>query len=96
MIELHGIETILSGRRIARGINLTIPTGKITCIIGQSGEGKSVLLKQIMGLMKPTAGSIIIDGIDITNEAHPKRPEVLRSCGYVFQFAALLDFSYHF
>lgn len=91
MIELHGIETVLSGRRIAQGINLTIPTGKITCIIGQSGEGKSVLLKQIMGLMKPTAGSILIDGIDITDEAHPKRPEVLRSCGYVFQFAALLD-----
>lgn len=91
MIELTGIQTILGGRHIAREINLTIPKGKITCIIGLSGEGKSVLLKQIRGLISPDFGHIYIDGIDITDTKNPHREEALRSCGYVFQFAALLD-----
>lgn len=72
-------------------ITLTIPPGQMTCIIGRSGEGKSVLLKQMMGLIKPTSGKVIIDGIDITKLQEREMAQVFKKCGYVFQFAALLD-----
>ena len=91
MIAIERVKTVFGKRVIARDVSLEIPTGMITCIIGQSGEGKSVLLKQIMGLIKPTAGHIYIDGVDITNEQNPQRADALKKCGYVFQFAALLD-----
>lgn len=78
-------------RWVTDGINLEIPSGQITCIIGQSGEGKSVLLKQIIGLVRPTSGTITIDGEDITRMKEKELPRLFRKCGYVFQFAALLD-----
>lgn len=80
-----------TSRWILDGINLTIPTGKMTCIIGRSGEGKSILLKQIIGLIKPTSGQIFIDDVDITRLNQKDMSELYRKCGYVFQFAALLD-----
>jgi len=63
----------------------------MTVIIGRSGEGKSVLLKQIIGLIQPTSGSIIIDGVDITHLSSKELNECFKKFGYVFQFAALLD-----
>jgi phospholipid/cholesterol/gamma-HCH transport system ATP-binding protein len=91
MIEISGLRKQLGGRWIINGLDLIIPTGQMTCIIGRSGEGKSVLLKQIIGLIKPTSGSIKINGIEITTLEDEKLQEVFRTCGYVFQFAALLD-----
>lgn len=79
------------GRWILNGINLTIPDGKMTCIIGRSGEGKSILLKQIIGLINPTSGKILIDGVDITQLSENEKVAIFKKCGYVFQFAALLD-----
>ena len=72
-------------------VNLEIEDGKITCIIGKSGEGKSVLLKQIIGLIKPTSGEVIIDGTDITKLSEKEIEPIFEKIGYVFQFAALLD-----
>ena len=93
MIELIDVKKRFSddGPWITDGINLTIPSGQMTCIIGKSGEGKSVLLKQIIGLIKPTSGTIRIDGVDITTLASKDEEQVFRKVGYVFQFAALLD-----
>ena len=93
MIELKNVKKRFSddGPWITDGIDLTIPSGQMTCIIGKSGEGKSVLLKQIIGLIKPTSGNILIDGIDITTLARKDEEQVFRKVGYVFQFAALLD-----
>lgn len=79
------------GRWISDGLNLEIPTGKTTCIIGQSGEGKSVLLKQIIGLIEPNSGSIFVDNVDIVQLRGIARENNFRKFGYVFQFAALLD-----
>ena len=76
---------------ITDGVSLEIPEGKFTCIIGKSGEGKSVLLKQIIGLIQPTSGQIIIDGVDITKLKDKELPQIFKKIGYVFQFAALLD-----
>ncbi len=92
MIKIIDLKkTFDSSRWISDGINLTIPEGKITAIIGRSGEGKSVLLKQILGLIKPTSGQVIIDGTDITKLEEEQQELVFKKCGYVFQFAALLD-----
>jgi phospholipid/cholesterol/gamma-HCH transport system ATP-binding protein len=93
MIELIDVKKRFSddGPWITDGVTLTIPTGQMTCIIGKSGEGKSVLLKQIIGLIKPTSGTILIDGTDITKLASKDEEQVFRKIGYVFQFAALLD-----
>ncbi len=63
----------------------------MTVIIGRSGEGKSVLLKQIIGLIRPTSGEIIINGQDITKLSERELDKVFEKFGYVFQFAALLD-----
>jgi len=76
---------------VTRGVSLEIPEGQMTVIIGPSGEGKSVLLKQIIGLIKPTSGYIYIKNIDITKLSHRELEKSLTKIGYVFQFAALLD-----
>lgn len=76
---------------VTRGVSLEIPAGKLTVLLGRSGEGKSVLLKQIIGLIRPTSGSIVIDGVDITQLDEQQLQDHLASMGYVFQFAALLD-----
>ncbi|MBI2353244.1 ATP-binding cassette domain-containing protein [Candidatus Dependentiae bacterium] len=79
------------GRWISNDLNLDIPEGKATCIIGKSGEGKSVLLKQIIGLITPDSGQILVDGIDTTHLNQKDREQNFKRFGYVFQFAALLD-----
>lgn len=91
MIELINVRKKFEKRWITNGVNLKIPKGKTTCIIGRSGEGKSVLLKQIIGLIKPTSGSVIFDGASITDLNENQMEYIFNKCGYVFQFAALLD-----
>lgn len=91
MIELINVRKRFGRRWITRGVTLIIPTGKTTVIIGRSGEGKSVLLKQMIGLIKPTSGQIIIDGVDITTLPSADMHHIYHKVGYVFQFAALLD-----
>jgi phospholipid/cholesterol/gamma-HCH transport system ATP-binding protein len=93
MIELINVRKRFDqgDRWVTNGVTLTIPSGQMTCIIGASGEGKSVLLKQIIGLIKPTSGSILIDGVDITKLDEHELETIYKKCGYVFQFAALLD-----
>ena len=91
MIKLIDLKKEFEGKYVTNGVNLTIPTGETTCIIGRSGEGKSVLLKQMIGLIKPTSGKILIDSVDITMLNEQQLSTVFKKCGYVFQFAALLD-----
>lgn len=91
MIDIIDLKKKFGDRWITKGLNLTIPDGQMTCIIGRSGEGKSVLLKQIIGLIKPTSGKIVIDGIEVTSLDDHEHEAIFERCGYVFQFAALLD-----
>ena len=91
MIVIKDLTKRFDERWVLKGVNLTIPSNKITCIIGRSGEGKSVLLKSIMGLIKATSGTITIDGKEITSLKEDELNELYSHCGYVFQFAALLD-----
>jgi len=91
IIKIIDLKKRFDDKWITKGVNLEIPEGLMTVIIGRSGEGKSVLLKQIIGLLQPTSGSVIIDGIDTTKVSEHDMNIVFKTCGYVFQFAALLD-----
>jgi phospholipid/cholesterol/gamma-HCH transport system ATP-binding protein len=92
MIEIVNLSKKFDDRWIMQDINLSIPDGQITCIVGRSGAGKSVLLKQILGLLKPTCGNILINGTSIVSLSNSEQLfPVLKKCGYVFQFAALID-----
>lgn len=91
MIELKNLTKSFGDRVITNDLDLKIEDGEFLAIIGRSGEGKSVLLKQIIGLIHPSGGNVIIDGQDITKLSRHDLQKVFKKCGYVFQFAALLD-----
>ncbi len=91
MIELVDVHKSFNGQKILDGVDLSIEAGKITVIIGKSGEGKSVLLKHIIGLLKPDTGQILINGVDITMLNDRQLNEVRKSFGMLFQDAALFD-----
>lgn len=91
MIKIEQLTKSFGTHVVTDHLDLEIPEGKTTCIIGRSGEGKSVLLKQIIGLIKPDSGHVYIDGVDITTLNSKGHEAIFEKCGYVFQFAALLD-----
>ncbi len=91
MIELKHLTKSFDNRKITDDLSLTIQDEEFLAIIGRSGEGKSVLLKQIIGLITPDAGEVFINDQDITKLKGKKLEQVFKQCGYVFQFAALLD-----
>lgn len=78
-------------QEVLKELDLDIPKGMITVIIGRSGGGKSVLLKHIIGLIKPDSGEIYVDGIDIAKEPEDKLNEIRKRFGMLFQEGALFD-----
>jgi phospholipid/cholesterol/gamma-HCH transport system ATP-binding protein len=91
MIKLVGVEKTLGGQRVLRGVDLEIPPGKLTTIIGKSGEGKSVLLKHIIGLLQPDRGQVWVDGIELSRLKGRALNEVRKRFAMLFQSAALFD-----
>jgi len=91
MITISGLTKSFGTKDVLRGMDLEIPNGKTTCIIGKSGCGKSVLLKHIVGLLDADAGTITIDGKSIAALSANELFTLRRSIGYVFQGAALFD-----
>ena len=77
--------------RVLEGINLDLERGKVNVIIGASGAGKSVLIKHLMSLLRPDAGSVWVDGIDIFALETAALSQFRRKFGLVFQFSALFD-----
>ena len=90
-IELQGVRKAFGSKLVLDDMNLSVPKGESLVIIGGSGTGKSVLLKCILGLMKPDAGSIKIDGEEVANLRGAKREELMRKFGMLFQGGALFD-----
>ncbi|MCU0801493.1 MAG: ATP-binding cassette domain-containing protein [Rhodobacteraceae bacterium] len=88
MIELANVQKAFGANRVLQGVNLTIPKGTSMVIIGGSGTGKSVLLKCILGLVRHDAGSITLDGQDVTTAP---RDAFLARFGMLFQGGALFD-----
>lgn len=91
MIKIKNLSKTYNGKPILRNLNLEILTGETLVIIGRSGVGKSVLLRQIIGLEKPDEGSIEVDGIDITKLNEKRLFQVLKNMGMLFQASALFD-----
>jgi phospholipid/cholesterol/gamma-HCH transport system ATP-binding protein len=91
MIKIIGLHKAFGPTRVLRGVDLVINRGETMVIIGQSGSGKSVLLKHIMGILKPDKGEIWIDGLEITRIQGEETLKITRKFGMLFQSAALFD-----
>ena len=91
MIDFKHVTKTFGSHRVLDDLDLHIPKEKITFILGKSGEGKSVTIKHIMGLMKPDSGNIIVDGQDITTFDEKALRLYRRKFGMLFQHAALFD-----
>jgi len=91
MIEIKDLKKSFGNKEVLRGVNLNIEEGKTNVIIGASGCGKSVLLKHIVGLLKPDEGHIYIDGEDITAMNEKQIYAIRKKFGFLFQSAALFD-----
>lgn len=91
MIEIIDVHKNLNGVEILKGVNLRVEKGDTLALIGGSGKGKSVLLKNIIGLMSPDCGQILIDQQDISKLKGRKLKALKDRIGIVFQFGALFD-----
>lgn len=91
IIQLQGLEKSFGDHHVLRGVDLDIPRGKICVIIGRSGEGKSVLLKHIIGLLEPDAGEVLVDGVSMVSSPPRVRRKLMRRFGMLFQNSALFD-----
>jgi phospholipid/cholesterol/gamma-HCH transport system ATP-binding protein len=91
MIKLVNLIKRFDDQVVLNGLSLDIPEGKVTAVIGPSGEGKSVLLRHIIGLTMPDSGQVIVDGEDITTLGRDSLNKVREKFGMCFQNAALFD-----
>ena len=91
MIVIENLHKSFGDNKVLRGVNLKIEKGKTFVIIGRSGCGKSVLIKHIIGILKPDKGRILINGRDITKLDERGLNEIRKRFGMLFQGAALFD-----
>lgn len=94
LVRIRGLKTRLGGKTIFDGVDLDIPRGGITAIMGPSGTGKTTLLRHITGQLKPDAGEIAVDGKNVVTLGRDALFDLRERIGYLFQNSALLtDFS---
>ncbi|MDD2897464.1 MAG: ABC transporter ATP-binding protein [Desulfuromonadaceae bacterium] len=91
MITLRNIHKSFGAQKVLDGLDLDIPDGKITAIIGPSGEGKSVLLKHLIGLLQPDSGTVEVDGENIVAVRRSELNRIREKFGMLFQNVALFD-----
>ncbi|MDG1146326.1 MAG: ATP-binding cassette domain-containing protein, partial [Flavobacteriales bacterium] len=84
MIEISNIFKSFSGNEILKDLSFTFEKGKTNLVIGQSGSGKTVLLKCLLGLHAPEKGSIVFDGLDIVGKSNKNLKQLRRQIGMVF------------
>ena len=90
-IELRGIEKSFGAHEVLRGVDLDVRRGEILTLLGGSGTGKSVLLKHMVGLLRPDSGQIRIEGRDVTALRERDWVELRKRIAYIFQGGALFD-----
>lgn len=90
-IRLEGVHKAFGPKQVLRGIDLEIAPGESLVVIGGSGTGKSVLLKSILGVIRPDRGRVLIDGVETTDLSGGDRVALMRRFGMLFQGAALFD-----
>lgn len=91
MISLRNVHKSFGTQKVLDGLNLEIPEGKITAVIGPSGEGKSVLLKHLIGLLQPDSGDVKVDGESILGLRRSQLNRIREKFGMLFQNVALFD-----
>ena len=91
MIEVKDLCKSFEGREVLTGINTIFEDGKTNLIIGQSGSGKTVLMKNLVGLLDPTSGQVLYDGRDFVQMSKHEKVMMRREMGMIFQSAALFD-----
>ncbi len=91
MIEVKNLTKSFEDKTVLRGINARFETGKTNLIIGQSGSGKTVLMKNLVGLLRPTSGDVLYDGRDFVHMSKHDQVMMRREMGMIFQGAALFD-----
>ncbi|MBS1552581.1 MAG: ABC transporter ATP-binding protein [Bacteroidetes bacterium] len=91
MIDIKNLKKKFGDNEVLKGVDLKIDNGVTLVIIGRSGCGKSVMLKHIIGLLKPDEGSVMIEGKDITKMNEKELFEIRKKFGFLFQGAALFD-----
>lgn len=91
MIKLTNIHKSFGTQKVLDGLDITIPAGEITAIIGPSGEGKSVMLKHMIGLLQPDSGHVEVDGESIVGINRSHLNTIREKFGMLFQNAALFD-----
>jgi len=91
MIKIVNLHKAFGENRVLQGIDLEIEKGETLVVIGQSGSGKSVLIKHMIGIIKPDEGEIFVDGIEITSLKEDQLHQVSRKFGMLFQGSALFD-----
>lgn len=92
MIQVRHLHKSFNGQQVLEDINLQVKKGEILVILGESGTGKSVLLKHLIGLLKPDQGSVLIEARDITKMSERELLGLRKDIGYLFQEGALYDF----
>jgi phospholipid/cholesterol/gamma-HCH transport system ATP-binding protein len=90
-IELRGVKKRFGPKVVLDGIDLTLESGSSLVVIGGSGTGKSVTIKCVLGILRPDAGEILVDGEDVTRLRGRDREAMLRKFGMLFQASALFD-----
>jgi len=91
MIELHGLHKAFGKQVVLDRVDFEVREGETVALLGPSGTGKSVLLKHIIGLIKPDRGTVIVDGKDVSKLKRKQLSEFRSRIGYVFQNGALFD-----
>lgn len=91
MIEVRNLTRSFGDKVVLDNINVTFETGKTNLIIGQSGSGKTVLMKNLVGLLQPTSGEVLYDDRDFTRMSKKEKVLMRREMGMIFQSAALFD-----
>ncbi len=91
MIEFRDIHKAFGSKQVLRGVSLRVDTGQILFVCGISGAGKSVLVKHLVGLLRPDSGRILLDGQDITELDEHGYYAVRKRCAMVFQHSTLFD-----
>jgi phospholipid/cholesterol/gamma-HCH transport system ATP-binding protein len=91
LLQLKGVEKSFGSKHVLRGVDLDVAPGQSLVVIGGSGSGKSVMLKNALGLMTPDRGRILFDGQDVTNAKGKAREAMRARIGMLFQSGALFD-----
>jgi phospholipid/cholesterol/gamma-HCH transport system ATP-binding protein len=92
MIKVEGLYKELGGQPVLKNITFDVSSGEIIAVLGLSGAGKTVLLKHLIGLIRPDKGRVVIDGLDIDSLSEEQLLKVRCNMGYLFQEGALYDF----